>query len=48
MDTIANQAYETVEMRHRYQSALRSRPPVGLQDQNTTEDHIYEHLDAHA
>ena len=46
IDTIANQAYETVEMRHRYQSASRSQPPIGLQEQSTTNDHIYEHLDA--
>ena len=40
MDT--NQAYETVEMRYRYQSASRSRPPVGLQEQSTTEEPVYE------
>jgi hypothetical protein len=41
MDT--NQAYETVEMRYRY-TASRSRPPVaiGLQEQNTTEEPVYE------
>ena len=47
-DTIANQAYETVEMRHRYQSASRGQPPVGLQEQSTTEDRIYEYLDTYA
>ena len=40
MDT--NQAYETVEMHYRYQSASRSRPPVGLQEQSTTEEPVYE------
>ena len=42
MDT--NQAYETVEMRYRYQSAAasRSQPPVGLQEQSTTEELVYE------
>ncbi len=39
MDT--NQAYETVEMRYRYQSASENQPPVGLQEQNTT-DSVYE------
>ena len=36
MDT--NQAYETVEMHYRYQSAAtsRSQPPVGLQEQSTS------------
>ena len=40
----ANQAYETVEMHYRYQSAAasRSRPPVGLQEQSTTEEPVYE------
>ena len=39
MDT--NQAYETVEMRYRYQSAAasRSQPPVGLQER---EEPVYE------
>ena len=42
MDT--NQAYETVEMRYRYQSAAtsRSRSPVGLQERSTTEEPVYE------
>ena len=42
MDT--NQAYETVEMRYRYQSSTvsRSRSPVGLQEQSTTEEPVYE------
>ena len=44
-DTIANQAYETVEMRHRYQLASRGQPPVDLQEQSTTKDRIYEYLD---
>ena len=42
MDT--NQAYETVEVRYRYQSAAAStsQPPVGLQEQSTTEEPVYE------
>ena len=39
MDT--NQAYETVDIRYRYQSAAasRSQPPVGFQEQ---EEPVYE------
>ena len=37
-----NQAYETVEMRYRHQSASRSRPPAGLQEQSNREEPIYE------
>ena len=37
MDT--NQAYETVEMRYRYQSASRGQPPVDLQER---EEPVYE------
>ena len=39
MDT--NQAYETVDMRYRYQSAAasRSQPPVGFQER---EEPVYE------
>ena len=40
MDT--NQAYETVEMRYRYQSASRSRSPAGLQEQSNREESVYE------
>ena len=35
-----NQAYETVGMR--YQSASRSWPPAEPQEQNTTEEPVYE------
>ena len=42
MDT--NQAYETAKMHYRYQSASRSQPPIGLQEQSNRgrEEPVYE------